>query len=489
LIIVTHGIYFYARGVTESDMSMMNHYYHQYLDTELGARRPSQCNVARCLKTAGLCILLVFAMTAVTLHGTLEMLDDEDLLSNTNDWRQNIGNKIAIPNKLQIVDKATNVKATKPQSRTQRSVFEERYPPHDMGRVKASVKRLHKPRPATHTLSNMTYDIYNCPMSPPAGYPVEWPLVANLLNDWNVDTTEVPDKIYQGLCVFDWDKPGDMGKVEAYRQAEQPFVLINHPEVLRTTERWNHNLPGEEYIRDMVGPDRQQVDYSKGNHQMYANVNPFNILPEGWEPQTVAKRMTYDEWLKKAKHLETVSDSEQAGMEHWYFRLKASLSRKINEYLYDELPIFRPETSVFMPEPSEERGINCRFGVKGTIAELHFDYTRNWVLLLGGQRRYILSHPRQCKNMEMYLQGHPSARHSSVNWSDPPTDPDRPFTMATANEVVMQPGEALYMPTSWLHFIISLDINYQCNARSGITTENNPHLRECGFQVRDTVEK
>ena len=39
--------------------------------------------------------------------------------------------------------------------------------------------------------------------------------------------------------------------------------------------------------------------------------------------------------------------------------------------------------------------------------------------VLGGERRYVLAHPDQCSKMSLFPMGHPSARHSSIDWSDP----------------------------------------------------------------------
>mmetsp|Transcript_9463 Transcript_9463/g.21730 ORF Transcript_9463/g.21730 Transcript_9463/m.21730 type:complete len:102 (+) Transcript_9463:127-432(+) len=100
---------------------------------------------------------------------------------------------------------------------------------------------------------------------------------------------------------------------------------------------------------------------------------------------------------------------------------------------------------------------------------------------MGGQRRYILAHPSQCKNMCLYPQMHPSGRHSAVDWTDPDVKKFPLFPKAMVNEVLMQAGDALYLPTFWFHFIVSLNINYQCNARSGITLENQHFIRACGF--------
>jgi ribosomal protein L16 Arg81 hydroxylase len=119
--------------------------------------------------------------------------------------------------------------------------------------------------------------------------------------------------------------------------------------------------------------------------------------------------------------------------------------------------------------------------MKGVIAENHFDGSRNAIVVLGGSRRYILSHPDQCQNLALYPKGHPSARHSAVDWTDPDYVQYPQFADAMANEVVLTAGQVLYLPTEWFHFIQSLELNYQCNTRSGITDHYKSHIQECGF--------
>jgi ribosomal protein L16 Arg81 hydroxylase len=134
-----------------------------------------------------------------------------------------------------------------------------------------------------------------------------------------------------------------------------------------------------------------------------------------------------------------------------------------------------------MPEPKKQKGIHCRFGMKGVIAENHFDGSRNSIALLGGERRYILSHPDQCENLCLLPRGHPSARHSAVDWSDPDWEQFPKFADAQVNEVVLQAGDVMYLPTHWFHYIISLELNYQCNTRSGITDHYLSAIEQCGF--------
>lgn len=100
-------------------------------------------------------------------------------------------------------------------------------------------------------------------------------------------------------------------------------------------------------------------------------------------------------------------------------------------------------------------GINCRWGMAGNVAEAHYDGGRNWIVLLGGgQRRYILGHPRECPNLALYPVNHPSGRHSAPNWSEIGKLPRnqspaaRALSHAQVTQVVLQASDALYLPVS-----------------------------------------
>ena len=211
---------------------------------------------------------------------------------------------------------------------------------------------------------------------------------------------------------------------------------------------------------------------------------------ENWQPPTENLRMTYLDWLQKAN----ITNDDQLGPDnpHWYFRLigcgtmnDGDCDKGSSEWLFDELTYFQPregdERPFYMINPKKQQGIHCRFGMKGVIAENHFDLSRNAINVLYGQRRYILAHPNQCLNMNLLPKGHPSARHSAVDWSNPDLEDYPTFENARVNEIVMQPGDVLYLPTNWFHFIISLDLNMQCNTRSGGQNIYRKEITDCGF--------
>jgi hypothetical protein len=357
----------------------------------------------------------------------------------------------------------------------------------DIDRVEDVVASMKKNTYTNEFVSgDMSYDIHNCPDYPPPNYPHAWN-VKDVLDNWPTDDTfQIRKNIHQGLCVFDQQK--DEYKALNYREAEVPFVVQNDPTVMRTVERWAQ--PG--YITKMVGErTRYRTEFSHDNHFMYwqrpgKKARQHGDVPEDWKPPTEMKRMPFPQWLEHAN----ITDEEllQPDMDHWYFRLigcgeMGECDKDSSEYLFDELAFFQPrdDNPLYMVEPRKQKGIHCRFGMKGVTAENHFDGSRNMIALLSGERRYLLSHPDQCQNLALYPRGHPSARHSEVDWSKPDWEAFPDFLNAEVNEVVLQAGDVLYLPTNWFHHIVSLDLNFQCNTRSGVNKEYMKPIHECGF--------
>jgi len=366
--------------------------------------------------------------------------------------------------------------------------------PYDPERSLQAQERIRNSEP-NHNFStfahDIPYDIYNCPETPPPGYPYEWKTL-DVLQHWSPENVTVPSTIHQGLCVFDYRK--DYIKALVYRNAELPFVVTGDPDVAAAVERWNY--PG--YLDILLGQDHveHRAEWSQSNHFMYwvpgnaqrpsgrtaGNNNP--VEPEGWHPPTKMMRLTYPEFMARATAPVT---NDQA---HWYFRLigcgetgpTGNCDAGTSEWLFDELTFFQPRPNLlYLGEPSFQRGIHCRFGMTGVTIANHFDSSRNAIVLLGGQRRYILSHPKHCANLALYPKGHPSARHSAIDWSRPDLENYPDFANAKSNEVALQAGDVLYLPTNWFHYIVSLGLNYQCNTRSGTSQEYMPPIRDCGF--------
>ena len=59
------------------------------------------------------------------------------------------------------------------------------------------------------------------------------------------------------------------------------------------------------------------------------------------------------------------------------------------------------------------------------------------------------------------FQGHPSARHSAVDWARPDLNKYPDFAKLRLLETILLPGDVIYLPTAWFHYIVSLDFNVQ----------------------------
>ena len=66
--------------------------------------------------------------------------------------------------------------------------------------------------------------------------------------------------------------------------------------------------------------------------------------------------------------------------------------------------------------------------------------------MLGGERLYLLEHPKNCEGMALYNQSHPMERHSMVDWSAPNLTAHPDFKKVRINEIVLQAVDVLYIP-------------------------------------------
>jgi len=253
----------------------------------------------------------------------------------------------------------------------------------------ASMKRNYEP-----------YEKIRCPVFPQSDYPRHYHL-DDITSNWPPDDPESrPSYIYNSLCYFDYSDPAQREAAYNYRKAEVPFVVRNNPDLDNSVLRW----ADVNYMTDLFGQEKEpfRVEYSENNHFMYWRQPSSKKTRKEFVPPTEMVKMSFAEWYHKAAKGRVSKDDP-----HWYFRASACQSKggcpaPNFQKIFEELPIFRPEESLFIIDPKKQRGVHCRFGMTGVIAENHFDGSRNMIALIGGERRYILSHPSNCINMALY---------------------------------------------------------------------------------------
>lgn len=126
-----------------------------------------------------------------------------------------------------------------------------------------------------------------------------------------------------------------------------------------------------------------------------------------------------------------------------------------------ELESFLPELLAQLRFPSFDtprRRTNLWIGPAGTCSKFHYDEDENLFWQLYGQKRFILAAPSATDNL------YPTNR----SWGDgySPVDPKQPdfdafprFAGVTCHEVVLEPGDLLYLPPGWWHDVTSLSVS------------------------------
>lgn len=67
------------------------------------------------------------------------------------------------------------------------------------------------------------------------------------------------------------------------------------------------------------------------------------------------------------------------------------------------------------------------------------------------------------RQMRLSLR-HTTARHTSVDWTDPDVASVFPrLRGAMVNEVILRAGEVLYVPEKWVHAVVNIGVSAQCN--------------------------
>ena len=350
-------------------------------------------------------------------------------------------------------------------------------------------------------LASDAYNVFACPEIPPRGYPREYPIL-NVLNNWNTAQVEPKTRvIYQGICVFDAAQVKTQSEVakmhqqiQNYRAKEVPFIVRGDPAVRRAVDLWN--TPN--YLLDKLQHKKFLATRSNQTLMTYYSLDKdYNEIPDNFSPLTYTAPMSYEEWYHRSL------DKRHENDDHAYLRLDACLKEKScdstfrgnphridnADFMYQDLDFFYPGHSHYYEiDVNKSRGIQCRFGTALLTAECHFDNERNYIAMLRGTRRYLLSHPKNCPTLALYPQKHPLERHTQIDWRTLSTQnryalqhfPN--FSQSTVNEVVLQAGDVLYLPTYWFHHIISLSQqNIQCNTRSGYSVEYDQAIYDCGF--------
>ena len=123
----------------------------------------------------------------------------------------------------------------------------------------------------------------------------------------------------------------------------------------------------------------------------------------------------------------------------------------------------QPLSELLILNPKQS-SVNAWMGQPHVIAHCHYDGYHNFYAQLYGTKTFTLFQPTNWPGLYPYPFLHPSHAQAQVNLSDLHDLDSFPLAgNVRALEVVLQPGDLLYMPPLWFHFVESMELSISVN--------------------------
>lgn len=111
-------------------------------------------------------------------------------------------------------------------------------------------------------------------------------------------------------------------------------------------------------------------------------------------------------------------------------------------------------------ESSTDRLTTVWLGPSGATTQAHYDVHDNFYAQIVGRKRFLLFPPNQYR--QLYINGFSSQapQQSQVDLENPDFERFPLFSSATALDVVLEPGDVLYVPSLWFHHVIAVEMSF-----------------------------
>lgn len=123
----------------------------------------------------------------------------------------------------------------------------------------------------------------------------------------------------------------------------------------------------------------------------------------------------------------------------------------------------QPISELLTLNPSRS-SINVWIGQPHVIAHCHYDGYHNFYAQLYGRKKFTLFRPTNWPGLYPYPFLHPSHAQAQINISERADTVRYPLIGSVeAVEVVLEPGDLLYMPPLWFHHVESMTVSISVN--------------------------
>lgn len=125
------------------------------------------------------------------------------------------------------------------------------------------------------------------------------------------------------------------------------------------------------------------MDNNSEEEYYWTEIQPVHTHPP---TNIVSDKINFDSWNNLAKRADAAELPPSCP--HHYFVAANQRGDSVRNFIGRDLVVFRSDSpNLFIPTPQHNKGIQCRFGMRGVIAEVHYDGGRNSIAVLCGSKR------------------------------------------------------------------------------------------------------
>lgn len=236
-------------------------------------------------------------------------------------------------------------------------------------------------------------------------------------------------------------------QVKNYLKKGQPIVIADSG-LCKTALRWDL-----EFLEEHMG-GKHYVHFSDTPSFMYFDEKKMVHYPD-FKPPTQRRDMSFSSFCKTFRELKDSTSQ--------YIYYQQQLTDTVDSEIKQDFIKFNWQWL-------NEQKRTYNFGDltsnlllishPGNYTPCHYDEQQNFFTMNRGYKRCILFPPRDFECLYPYPVAHPCDRQSQVDILNPDYERFPNFKNAHPHECVLGPGEVLYIPMYWWHYIESVGKDY-----------------------------
>eukprot|EP01130_Rhizamoeba_saxonica_P007843 TRINITY_DN3171_c0_g1_i2.p1 TRINITY_DN3171_c0_g1~~TRINITY_DN3171_c0_g1_i2.p1 ORF type:complete len:359 (+),score=69.72 TRINITY_DN3171_c0_g1_i2:616-1692(+) len=96
---------------------------------------------------------------------------------------------------------------------------------------------------------------------------------------------------------------------------------------------------------------------------------------------------------------------------------------------------------------------NIWIGTPTLTTPAHYDFMHNFYTQIVGMKRFVMFPPSDYWNLYIFPYIHPSSRQTQIDFDNPNIEEFPGYKKLKALEVILEPGNTLYIPPGWFHMV------------------------------------